>query len=105
VSMNRTVLGRTDLTAPTKLVWLFLQENYQSVGERPVTFSHKRIGECVGLSHRTVIRAVETLRRAGLLSTDRDSWSREPTTFTPKQPRRANTITVQSTATQGAFGD
>jgi hypothetical protein len=52
-----------------------------------------------------VIRAVETLRRVGLLSTDRDSWSREPTTYTPKLPRRANTITVQPTALQGAFGD
>jgi hypothetical protein len=105
MSMNRTVLGRTDLNPAAKIVWLFLQENYASVGERPVTFSYTRIGECVGMSWRSVMRAVKTLQRAGLLAIDRDSWSREPSTFTPKPPRRSNTITVQSKVPQSAFGD
>jgi hypothetical protein len=102
--MNRHILGLEDLTPAAKLVWLYLDDNYASVADEPVQLSQTTIGLRLGMSRRSVIRAMRVLRQRGLLSAERRPWSRETYTLVPHVPR-ARTITVQSKVAQGAFGD
>jgi DNA-binding transcriptional ArsR family regulator len=94
--VNRHILGLEDLTPAAKLVWLYVDENYASVADEPVQLSQSTIGLRLGMSRRSVMRAMRLLQQRGLLHAERKPRSRETYTFVPRLPR-ARTITVQRT--------